>query len=889
MASAGIRIEKLNDSNFHSWKQKIELVLGHREVDDMIDPVLRPSRPGQADELVKWMRKDKTARLTIGLTLCDEMLKNVSHTSTALEMWQEICNVHQRHTLLNKLAARRDFYTATMKDGESMLVYINRVRQMASVLESMNVSIDDKEMAMAVLNGLPARFETIITALDAIGDEDESFTFSKVRSRLLQEEKRVAMRDTSSNASRASALVNNINGQPRGVNTKLCSHCGRKNHTEPYCWQKYGRPTNSRGGRSRGPLRPTRSSAAAIVATDIGEPETSEGVDTHFLCLMANTKSFSNKESVPKKASVWYIDSAATSHMTFDRTVFATYTKISPFNVEMGDKSTSVAIGRGDVHVSAVFNGVRTVCKLRDVLHVPSFVYSLISVSTLTRRGLTVRFTENSVAIARHGFTVIQGTRHGGLYTLDVMAIHDAAETACVANMQLWHERMAHVHTSGISHMAKQGIVNGLTISPGGQKSTVCEGCVAGKMARAPIPKSSSTRATGLLDLVHTDIAGPMAVSSKGGARYFVTFIDDNSRWLTVYPLRLKSDCFAAFLKFRASVETHTGRKIRALRSDGGGEYLSSEFKQFLHDKGIHHQQTCAYTPQQNGVAERMNRTLKDLVRAMLHHKRVSHEFWAEALSTATYIRNRVTSRGLPPNTTPFLLWFGRKPNVSHLRVFGSKCWYKVPDAKLRNLDSRACDAVMIGYASNHKAYKLWDVNKNEVVVSRDVLFDEKSTNQDSVHESIAESESVLPDDDPSQYFEPDGDNSPSRDDAEDNHLTPQAHSRPAVTLEQHSEKLHDMQEGGSTQHIESSHHNGSNSNVPLSKQLAPHLVTRNSSNLPRKSTRQRRAPVEWWKPTALASVTPDHMLTFTAATKGEEKTLVAPCYPVRGRLAALQ
>ncbi len=138
----------------------------------MIDSVLRPPRLEDQDELKKWLRKDKTVRMTIRLTLSDEMLKNLNHAVTALEMWKEICNVHQRHTLLNKLAARRVFYTATMKDGEKILVCINRVRQMASVLESMDVSIDGKEMAMAILNGLPKRYQTIIIALDAIGDDD---------------------------------------------------------------------------------------------------------------------------------------------------------------------------------------------------------------------------------------------------------------------------------------------------------------------------------------------------------------------------------------------------------------------------------------------------------------------------------------------------------------------------------------------------------------------------------------------------------------------------------------------------------------------------------------------------------------------------------------------
>ncbi len=157
LASAGIRIERLNELNFHSWKKKIELVLGHREFDDMIDSILCPPRPTDPEELQKWVPKDKTARMTIGLTLSDEMLKIVSHTVTALDMWTEICNVHQRHTLLTKFAARREFYTATMKDGEKMLVYINRVRQTASVLESIGVTIDDIEKAMAVLNSLPPR------------------------------------------------------------------------------------------------------------------------------------------------------------------------------------------------------------------------------------------------------------------------------------------------------------------------------------------------------------------------------------------------------------------------------------------------------------------------------------------------------------------------------------------------------------------------------------------------------------------------------------------------------------------------------------------------------------------------------------------------------------
>ncbi len=118
-------------------------------------------------------------------------------------------------------------------------------------------------------------------------------------------------------------------------------------------------------------------------------------------------------------------------------------------------------------------------------------------------------------------------------------------------------------------------------------------------MYRAPIPRASITSAEGLLDLIHTDVAGPLPVPSKGGSLYFVTFIDNRSRYLTVFPIKSKSHCFSCFVKFHSSEETQKGRKIKAIRSDGGGEYLSNEFKAFLNQNGIHHQQTCAYTPQQ--------------------------------------------------------------------------------------------------------------------------------------------------------------------------------------------------------------------------------------------------------------------------------------------------
>ena len=212
---SSFKVVKLCDDNFHTWKQRIELVLAYRELDSHIadDP------PAETEDAFdSWKKGDARAKAVIGLSLSDEHLEHVRDVKTAKEMWKCILNVFQRHTLLNKLAARRNFYTASMKHGEKMLNYINRVRQLASILKSMDGNVEDAEIAMTILNGLPQQYSNLIVALDALGS-DETFTIDFVKSRLLQEEQRKRDRHNMSSSmvkSEASALVNSGSFQHNG-------------------------------------------------------------------------------------------------------------------------------------------------------------------------------------------------------------------------------------------------------------------------------------------------------------------------------------------------------------------------------------------------------------------------------------------------------------------------------------------------------------------------------------------------------------------------------------------------------------------------------------------------------------------------------------------------
>ena len=252
-----------------------------------------------------------------------------------------------------------------------------------------------------------------------------------------------------------------------------------------------------------------------------------------------------------------------------------------------------------------------------------------------------------------------------------------------------------------------------------------CEACTKGKHHRTPFPVGGGTRAEETLDLVHTDVCGKLSPSSAGGAEYFVTFIDDKSRYVWVYLLKSKGDVFS--LKFRdwkAMVERSTGRKLKVLRSDNGGEYTSGEFVQYLRSEGIRHERTVPKSPQQNGVAERLNRTLVEMTRSMLSGSSLPQKLWAEALSTAVYLRNRSPTKAVE-RMTPFEAFHGKKPDVGHLRVFGCVCYAHIAKDERKKFDVVARRCVLVGYGSEVKGYRLYDPDRKTVFFSRDVRFNE--------------------------------------------------------------------------------------------------------------------------------------------------------------------
>ena len=288
----------------------------------------------------------------------------------------------------------------------------------------------------------------------------------------------------------------------------------------------------------------------------------------------------------------------------------------------------------------------------------------------------------------------------------------------------LWHLRLGHVSESLLKQMVSNELVTGVKI-PKRAELSFCEGCVEGKMQRKPFKPVGEVRSQRKLQCVHSDVCGPMSTESIGGKKYFVTFIDDFSRCCSVYFMRHKSEVLDKFKEFEAATTTDSGQRISMLRSDNGGEYVSQEFEAYLKSKGIQHQLTVPHSPQQNGVAERMNRTLMESTRSMLAHSGLPDCYWAEAVATAAYLRNRTPTTAFTEKKTPYERWYGRKPNLSHLKVFGCIAYAHVPDLKRTKLDRKAEKLRFVGYSIQSKGYRLINDQTSRVFIRRDVIFNE--------------------------------------------------------------------------------------------------------------------------------------------------------------------
>ena len=702
--SRTVAVVPLNGSNYPTWKVQCRMALMKDGLWNIVNGIETAPPASDADRRAKFATRRDRALAIIVLSVEPSLLYLIGDPEDPITVWKKLGNQFEKKTWANKLELRRRLYSLRLKDGDPVQEHVKNMTEVFDSLSVVGDPISEEDRVVHLLASLPDSYNVLVTALEASEDVPK---MEIVTERLLHEERKLKDRaDTTTNAEKA------MNSRERSRRKVLrCHHCGKLGHIKRNCRELAKEKKDKIGTNHRANVSSTKSEYSSSDSESAG--------------LIANHALSASSSS---EQNTWIIDSGATCHMCHDSKLFTDLHHLKdPLDVVLGDGHSSTASGKGKVKLHMKLpNGKIKMCTLHEVLYVPGLSYNLLSVAKCAQRGKVTKFKKDACYIMDKEHKLIaKASKVGSLYHLNHQSYDIKANTAKNTEKKedLWHRRFGHLGECNLRKLAKDNLVDGFDYDAT-KEPTFCEPCIEGKQQRNKFPTSGRRRADEPLDLVHSDLCGKMNEKSLSGAEYFLTFTDDKTHYVWVYILKHKSQVFKQFLEWKVMVENSMGRKLKTLRTDNGGEFTSSEFESFLKSEGVRHELTVPKTPEQNGVAERMNRTLVEKVRSMLCGAKMPQKFWAEALSTAAYLLNRSPTKAVG-GMTPYEAWTGEKPLVDHLRVFGCHAYAKIPRDERKKLNSKTRKCVLLGYGTETKGYRLYDPQQQKVLFSRDVIFNE--------------------------------------------------------------------------------------------------------------------------------------------------------------------
>ncbi|KAJ9545329.1 hypothetical protein OSB04_025036 [Centaurea solstitialis] len=378
---------------------------------------------------------------------------------------------------------------------------------------------------------------------------------------------------------------------------------------------------------------------------------------------------------------------------------------LSNYREERGPAVTFGGNGKGQTRgYGTLTNGVTT---FKRVAYVEGLMHNLLSISQLCDKNHKVSFSKKKCKVKnRRKEVILTGVRHADIYIINMNTSTDNfcfVSRASSDTNWLWHKRLSHLNFKTINQPCINNLVVGL---PNFRytKVSLCSACEKGKQTRASFKSKQISSISSPLQLLHMDLFGPVNVQSIAGKKYTLVIVDEYSRYTWVFFLRSKSDAPEEIILFVRKMERLNNLTVRSIRSDHRTEFKNSTLETFFDQKGISQNFSSVRTPQQNGVAERRNRTLIEAARSMLSEANLATQFWAEAVNTACYTQNRslIVKRF---RRTSYELFRNRKPSIEHLHIFGCVCYILNNKDNLGKFDSKSDDGIFLGYSSISKTY----------------------------------------------------------------------------------------------------------------------------------------------------------------------------------------
>lgn len=684
-------IQKLKGAeNYSSWKTYIKNFLVIKECASALDKSLVEQKKVDNDKLQK-------AKSYIIMSLDKSVLVHVNEAETALEVMHTLEKRYDDKSLSRRISLYKKLTRITLESSTNMKSYIDEVLETVQKLNGTGFKVDDEILAGTLLAGLTDEFQPFIMALEAQSGAAPTPDF--IISRLL-EHTDMRTEEKAFKAANKGGKKGKKNPQKKDFSKVKCHACNEMGHIKKFCKKN---KKSEKGDSAEKPV--------AFVATSSSED-------------VFVGKEFCNLSKINTNKREWSVDSGASSHMTPFKDVLVNMNAMSG-KIHIANNETLNVEARGDATIN--LNGI--MITIENVLYVPKLNGNLLSVSKMVSKGNKVVFGQNGCTIYTSNDSIITTVASkNGIYK-----IHDGDEQCNAASgddnqVKLWHRRLGHMNYQSMLKM-RDSAVTGIKFNGDDSAIRNCIVCCEGKQCKLKFDKSES-KSNEILELIHTDLMGPID-ASLGGAIYILTFIDDYSRKVFVRFLKSKGEVSKNFIDFAIWIQKQTGKQIKAVRSDRGKEYLNAEFNSFCKKQGIQHQTTVGYAPEQNGVAERMNRTILEKLKCLLFDAKLPKVYWAEAANYAVYVINRsiTSSTGKVPDE----VFFGKKIDCSNLKVFGTTVMVMLPKEKRKKLDKNSKQMIFTGFDANAKGYRCINRSNGEVSIERNVKFINEDSGDDVI------------------------------------------------------------------------------------------------------------------------------------------------------------
>jgi hypothetical protein len=712
-------IPKLEDSNFFEWKRTIT---GHLTAMGKLkyikSEVTRPEDDAAAEIFIQERAQVLQA---IRLTINKENRSAIIHFDDPHCAFKALEEKHGSNDAFMIASTIAEIVHLKFEDTSSLDDYISQIRALHNRLNDMTkdneaFQLPDNVLAIFMIINLPTdEFRHIIQSLFS----NKTVSVKQVIDRLNSE----------------SAMMKGSTGKETAMyGFKKPKQSARSNTgTSDRCnIHKFSSHTNAECNAQKKPTNKTNQNSARLpsanAATEANESATEDCPDLASLMIENAYVIVHNPELDYYSFTGNFIaDSGASIHLVNDYKMLINPEKCEPRLINTAKSETQVRVDtKGSVRILARNNLDQKVSiDIPNVFYCPDLAANLLSIKQIIKSGAHVSFLNNTMTIEfkNENVYVKSVTLGNDLWTVSILKHQSPEIIGLCAN--IWHARFGHPSTGAYRQYHLDG--SKLPVKP-----SVCEHCIKGKIQRKPFISSLPISSRPLYR-IYSDIMGPMPVATNNGFRYILTFIDCCTRYSKIYLLKRKSETLSRFKEYVNTVENFmsgSNFKVSIIHSDRGGEYNSNNFTAYIKSKGISVEQGPANTPQQNGVAERYNKTLIQKMLAIMSAGKIPKWLWGEIAITASLLINIAPSSTLKSDN-PHRLWMHHSdPKGSHhkfdysfLRTIGCRAYIKID--KRDKLAMKASELIMIGYDHMSKAYRLLDPSSKKVIISRNAVFNE--------------------------------------------------------------------------------------------------------------------------------------------------------------------